>query len=105
MAHRTILTERQRSVLFDLPIDETAMLRHYILADDDLEIIRARRRHRRGYGNDNYPATDLSAPGFEMASTLESRRWEPALGGGGPVPPTRRIPCRRHLARTFPPVW
>ncbi len=44
MAHRTILTERQRSVLFDLPTDETAMLRHYTLADDDLEIIRARRR-------------------------------------------------------------
>ncbi|PZO62816.1 MAG: hypothetical protein DI498_14585 [Paracoccus denitrificans] len=38
MAHRTILTERQRSVLFDLPIDETAMLRHYILADDDLRM-------------------------------------------------------------------
>ena len=44
MAHRTILTERQRSALFDLPTDETAMLRHYTLADDDLEIIRARRR-------------------------------------------------------------
>lgn len=44
MAHRTILTERQRSVLFDLPTDRTVMLRHYTLADDDLEIIRARRR-------------------------------------------------------------
>ena len=50
MAHRTILTERQRSVLFDLPIDETAMLRHYILADDDLEIIRARRRPHNRFG-------------------------------------------------------
>ena len=44
MAHRTVLTERQRSALFDLPTDRTVMLRHYTLADDDLEIIRARRR-------------------------------------------------------------
>jgi TnpA family transposase len=50
MAHRTILTERQRSVLFDLPTDETAMLRHYTLADDDLEIIRARRRPHNRFG-------------------------------------------------------
>lgn len=44
MAHRTILTERQRSVLFDLPTDETLMLRHYTLADDDIEHINERRR-------------------------------------------------------------
>jgi len=50
MAHRTILTERQRSALFDLPTDETAMLRHYTLADDDLEIIRARRRPHNRFG-------------------------------------------------------
>lgn len=44
MAHRIILTERQRSALFDLPIDERSLLRHYTLADDDLEHINARRR-------------------------------------------------------------
>ncbi len=44
MAHRTILAERQRSALFDLPTDEAAMLRHYTLADDDLKNIKARRR-------------------------------------------------------------
>ena len=44
MAHRTILTERQRSALFDLPTDETVMLRHYTLADDDIEHINERRR-------------------------------------------------------------
>jgi TnpA family transposase len=44
MAHRTILTERQRSALFDLPIDELSLLRHYTLADDDLDHINARRR-------------------------------------------------------------
>lgn len=44
MAHRAILTERQRSALFDLPTDETLMLRHYTLADDDIEHISERRR-------------------------------------------------------------
>ena len=44
MAHRTILTERQRSALFDLPTDETLMLRHFTLADDDIEHINERRR-------------------------------------------------------------
>ena len=45
--HRTVLTKRQSSALFDLPTDRTVMLRHYILADDDLEIILARRAHTR----------------------------------------------------------
>ncbi|MBO6920485.1 MAG: Tn3 family transposase [Rhizobiaceae bacterium] len=44
MPRRSILTERQRSALFDLPIDDTSMLQHYTLADDDLEHINARRR-------------------------------------------------------------
>lgn len=50
MAHRIILTARQRAALFDLPTDETSMLRHYILADEDLEIIRTRRRARNRFG-------------------------------------------------------
>lgn len=50
MAHRAILTERQRSALFDLPTDEAAMLRHYILADDDLEHIKERRRPQNKFG-------------------------------------------------------
>ena len=44
MTHRSILTTRQRSALFDLPADEASLLKHYILADDDLEHIRERRR-------------------------------------------------------------
>ncbi|UES42126.1 Tn3 family transposase [Roseibium aggregatum] len=44
MPRRQILTERQRSALFDLPTDEPTLLRHYTLADDDLEHIRERRR-------------------------------------------------------------
>ncbi|WP_417607504.1 Tn3 family transposase [Primorskyibacter flagellatus] len=44
MPRRHILTDRQRAALFDMPTDEAAMLRHYTLADDDLEHIRERRR-------------------------------------------------------------
>ena len=50
MAHRTILTYRQRAALFDLPTDEASMLCHFTLADDDLEIIRARRRPHNRFG-------------------------------------------------------
>lgn len=44
MAYRTVLSARQRAALFDLPNDETSLLQHYTLADDDLEYIRTRRR-------------------------------------------------------------
>lgn len=50
MPRRNILTDRQRAVLFDLPTDQAALLRHYTLADDDLEIIRARRRPHNRFG-------------------------------------------------------
>jgi len=43
MAHRTVLTARQRAALFDLPTDEASLLHHYTFADDDMEYIRARR--------------------------------------------------------------
>ncbi len=43
MPRRSILTERQRSALFDLPTDDASMLRYYTLADDDLEHINDRR--------------------------------------------------------------
>ena len=45
MPRRHILTERQRKVLFDLPTDEGALLRHYghwIM--NDIEHIRTRCR-------------------------------------------------------------
>ncbi len=44
MPRRYILTERQRSELLGLPVDETSLLKHYTLADDDLEYINQRRR-------------------------------------------------------------
>ncbi|RAX37839.1 Tn3 family transposase [Rhizobium tropici] len=50
MPRRTILTERQRERLFDLPTDEPSLLRHYILSDGDLRCIRLRRRPRNRLG-------------------------------------------------------
>lgn len=50
MTHRTVLTDRQRAALFDLPTVEAEMLHHYTLSDDDLEIIRARRRPHNRFG-------------------------------------------------------
>lgn len=50
MPRRSILTARQRAALFDLPTDDASMLRHYTLADDDLEIIHARRRPHNRFG-------------------------------------------------------
>ena len=44
MAHRVVLTARQRAALFDLPTDEALLLRHYILSDEDIDFIRNRRR-------------------------------------------------------------
>ncbi|MGF7205184.1 hypothetical protein GGQ82_004274 [Sphingobium olei] len=44
MPRRHILSARQRSALLDLPTDEASLLRHYILADDDLAHIDRRRR-------------------------------------------------------------
>ena len=38
MPRRTILTDRQRSALFDLPVDEPSLRKHYTLADDDLQV-------------------------------------------------------------------
>ena len=50
MPRRRILTERQRSALFDLPADEPVILHHYTLADDDIEHIRTRRHSRNRFG-------------------------------------------------------
>lgn len=50
MPRRSILTARQRAALFDLPTDDASMLRHYTLADDDLEIVRGRRRPHNRFG-------------------------------------------------------
>ena len=84
MPRRKMLTDRQREALLDLPTDETAMLRHYTLADDDLEIIRARRRPHNRFGFAlqlcalRYPGR-LLAPG-EVISAALSRFLAAQLG-------------------------
>lgn len=50
MPRRSILTERQRASLLDLPTDEAMILHHYTLADDDIEHIRTRRHARNRLG-------------------------------------------------------
>jgi TnpA family transposase len=50
MPRRIVLTERQRSFLFGLPTDEASLLRHYTLADDDIDHIRTRRKARNRLG-------------------------------------------------------
>jgi len=44
MAHRTLLTKRQRKALFNLPTDRASLEYHYTLADDDIEHVKTRRR-------------------------------------------------------------
>ena len=44
MAHRAVLTARQRASLFDLPTDEASLLQHYTLSDEDIDLICTRRR-------------------------------------------------------------
>ena len=44
MAHRAVLTARQRAALFDLPTGEALLLRHYTLSDEDIDFVRNRRR-------------------------------------------------------------
>ena len=50
MPRRQILNARQRAALFDLPTDQETLLRHYTLADDDIEHILSRRRAHNRFG-------------------------------------------------------
>ncbi|MDK3075885.1 DUF4158 domain-containing protein [Sedimentitalea sp. JM2-8] len=68
MAHRTVLTDRQRAALFDLPTDEASMLHHYTLSDDDLEIIRAVA----------VPTTALALPCNSACCDIPGVCWGPA---------------------------
>src|SRR3546814_9958400 len=77
MPRRHILSARQRSALLDLPTDEAALLRHYILADDDLIHIDRRRRpeNRIGFALQlcalRYPGRTL-APGELIPHTVSA---------------------------------
>jgi len=50
MAHRVVLTERQRIAIFSLATEPRGLLHHYTLADDDFVHIQSRRRSRNRFG-------------------------------------------------------
>ena len=49
MAYRIVLTKRATEALFSLPTHQEDLLHHYLLADEDIEIIKARRRLTMGF--------------------------------------------------------
>lgn len=50
MPRRTVLTNRQRASLFDLPSDEAVLVEHYVLSAEDLAHVRRRRRPQNRLG-------------------------------------------------------
>jgi hypothetical protein len=74
MAHRTILTDRQRAALFGLPADEATHLRFHVLGDQDIALIRRRRR----------PSAEtlahVSPLAWEHITLTGEYRWERATG-------------------------
>ena len=69
---RSVWSARQRAALFDLPTDETALLRHYTLSGDDIEHVRVRR------GGHNRPSFALQLCAFRYPGRL--------LAAGRPFP-------------------
>lgn len=104
MPRRSILTERQRSALFDLPTDDASMLRHYILADDDLERINERRRseNRIGFALQlcalRYPGRLLSSDEIIPEKVLRFIAAQLGLTGDDILPyASRRQTRQQHL--------
>ena len=104
MAHRTILTERQRVALFDLPTDEADMLRHYTLADDDIEHINERRRPENKIGFAlqlcalRYPGRLLSSDEVIPEKILRFIAAQLGLSAGDVLPyAARRQTRQQHL--------
>ena len=50
MPPRSLLSARARADLFDIPTDRDGLMRYYLLAPSDLELIRTRRRHENRFG-------------------------------------------------------
>ena len=105
MPRRSNLTERQRSALFDLPTDNASMLRHYTLADDDIEHINARRRAENRFGFAlqlcalRYPGRLLSSDEVIPEKVLRFIAAQLGLAGDDILPyaarrQTRQIPWR-----------
>ena len=77
MPRRTVLTERQRHALYGLPTEQPDLLRHYVLNDHDVGLIKKRRRpeNKLGFALQvcalRYPGR-LLQPGDEIPSNLLS---------------------------------
>lgn len=104
MPRRSVLTERQRSALLDLPTDEEAMLRHYTLADYDLEHINERRRPENRIGFElqlctlRYPGRLLSSDEIIPGKILRFIAAQVGLTGDDILPyAARRQTCQPHL--------
>ncbi len=104
MPRRSILTERQRSALLNLPTDEVTMLQHYILADDDLEHINSRRRseNRIGFALQlcalRYPGRLLSSDEVIPEKVLRFIAAQLGLTGDDILPyASRRQTRQQHL--------
>lgn len=104
MPRRSILTERQRSALFDLPTDDASMLCHYTLADDDLEHIAERRRpeNRIGFALQlcalRYPGRLLSSDEVIPEKVLRFIAAQLGLTGDDILPyAARRQTRQQHL--------
>lgn len=104
MPRRAILTERQRSALFDLSTDGASMMRHYTLADDDLEHINDRRRpeNRIGFALQlcalRYPGRLLSSDEVIPEKVLRFIAAQLGLTGDDILPyAARRQTRQQHL--------
>ena len=77
MAHRTVLTARQRAALYELPSKESDMLKYYVLSDFDIQQVKKRRKseNRLGFALQlcafRYPGR-LLRPGEEIPTPLLS---------------------------------
>jgi len=104
MPRRQILSDRQRAVLLDLPTDEGLLLRHYTLADDDIEYIRSRRRPHNRFGFAlqlcafRYPGRLLSADEIIPAEITEYLAAQLGLKSADLMRYAHRLETRReHL--------
>ena len=104
MPRRSILTERQRSALLDLPTDEASILHHYTLADDDLNHINERRRpeNRIGFALQlcalRYPGRFLSSSDVIPEQVIRFIGAQLGLAGDELLPyAARRQTRQQHL--------
>src|SRR3546814_1367326 len=75
MARRRLLTGEERRRLFDIPHDETAIVGHYTLAAEDLELVGRRYRPANRLGLATQIAL-MRHPGFGLQPDVDVRSEE-----------------------------